>query len=389
MINKNKYGLTIISFLSYYFTGSMIVVTGMIIRNIAKYFHLSVANMSNTFTFLNAGILFSIVLNSWITKFFSLKKQIIMGFFLVLIAIYNFVITHNLTIFCFSMFIFGMVGGITMSIGTFLITNIYSGSERTSKLLLTDSFFSISGIMFPIIASILLHKKIFWYWIYIIIGLVYFIIFLITINVEFPKQNIKITKKKNKYHSNCKKSIFILCCCSLCYILGQLGFISWVPEYATQNIHFNLQHSGSLVSNFWMSYMFGMWFFSYILKFIDLQKALVILTGISTFSMYFFIKNNNIMLFNTIIIILGFFSSAIYTIIITLTSLQTKKPSQKLINFTLMSGTIGTLLTFIITGPIISKIGICGALVISNILYGIVFILSIILGLTSRHKKNF
>jgi TsgA-like MFS transporter len=41
----------------------------------------------------------------------------------------------------------------------------------------------------------------------------------------------------------------------------------------------------------------------------------------------------------------GFFSSAIYTSIITLGSLQTKVASPKLVNFVLTCGTIGTMLT--------------------------------------------
>ncbi|CAL4324095.1 MFS transporter TsgA [Buchnera aphidicola] len=388
MNKKNLLGLTIIGFLSYFLTGAMIVVTGIVIHNLAQYFHLSIAKMSNAFTFLNAGILVAIFLNSRITQCISLKKQIIMGFFLIIISVLGFIQSNNLMLFCSNMFILGIVGGITMSIGTFLITNIYSGKERTSKLLITDSFFSMSGMIFPVLASYLLSHKILWYWIYIIISIIYFIIFLITLNVKFPKINNNIINQQTIESKKYKINIFILCCSALCYILGQLGFISWVPEYTTQNIKQDIQSAGNLVSNFWMSYMFGMWCFSYILTFFDLQKSITVLSGISTFLMYLFIHNTYLPILKIIIIFLGFFSSAIYTIIITLTSLQTQQPSQKLINNVLMFGTIGTLLTFIITGPVVSTMGIYGALIFCNILYGIVFILSGILKFTSNHKKN-
>ncbi|CAL4043614.1 Protein TsgA [Buchnera aphidicola (Takecallis arundicolens)] len=389
MNNKDKIGLTIISFLAYYLTGAMIVVTGVIIRSISEYFKLSIADMSSIFTFLNAGILVSIFLNSWITKLISLKKQIICGLGLIIISIIGFIKVHNILIFCINIFLLGMVGGITMSIGTFLITNIYFGKERTSKLLITDSFFSMSGIIFPIISAFLLKNNILWYWIYFIIGIIYAIIFIITLNVKFPIYQLESYITDTSSKKNYRISIFMLCCSALCYILGQLIFISWIPEYARQNIGMNIQSASHLVSNFWLSYMVGMWCFSYIIKFIDLQIALTILSGISTLLMYYFIHNHNIHLFNIIMIALGFFSSAIYTIIITLTSLQTKTPSQKLINLILICGTVGTLLTFIITGPIVFKIGIRGALIIANILYSTVFILSVLLGFTSKHKINF
>lgn len=386
MFNKNKLGLTIISFLSYYLTGSMIIVTGIVIHSIAQYFNLSIAHMSKTFTFLNAGILFAIFLNSWITDIISFKKQITFGLICIITSISGLMFFKNITMFCCSMFTLGMVGGITMSIGTFLITFLYDGKERTKKLLITDSFFSMSGMIFPIITSFLLKRNFMWYWAYTIIAIIYIIIFIISLNVKFPNLyhdiNINHTINQIKY----KKNILILCTSALCYILGQLGFISWIPEYLTQNMHINIEAAGKLISNFWMSYMLGMWCFSYILQFIDIQIALSILSGVATIAMYIFIHNHYIKLFNTIIIILGFFSSAIYTIIITITSLQTQKPSQKLINLTLISGTIGTLLTFIVTGPVVHHMGIHGALIISNSLYGIVFILSCLLKYNNHQK---
>lgn len=55
MTNSNRIKLTWISFLSYALTGALVIVTGMVMGNIADYFNLPVSSMSNTFTFLNAG----------------------------------------------------------------------------------------------------------------------------------------------------------------------------------------------------------------------------------------------------------------------------------------------------------------------------------------------
>lgn len=54
MTNSNRIKLTWISFLSYALTGALVIVTGMVMGNIADYFNLPVSSMSNTFTFLNA-----------------------------------------------------------------------------------------------------------------------------------------------------------------------------------------------------------------------------------------------------------------------------------------------------------------------------------------------
>jgi len=386
MKDMNRIGLTWISFFSYAFTGALVVVTGMIMGNISNYFHLSVSEMSNTFTFLNAGILISIFLNSWLINIISLKKQLIFGFILTIIAILGIVFCNNLFLFSINMFILGLVSGITMSIGTFIITHLYSGSKRGSKLLLTDSFFSMSGMIFPIITAYLLEKKIIWYWTYICIGAIYLLIFLLTINLDFKRlksdiENIK--EKKEQWNFN----VLLLSISALLYILGQLGFISWVPQYVTEIMHVNIKKTGDLVSSFWMSYMIGMWFFSFIIKFFNLYRVLMFLSIISTILMYSFIHSANFINQQYIIISLGFFSSAIYTIIITLASLQTKNPSPKIINLILLFGTIGTLLTFIVTGPIVKEKGLYTTLISSNILYGIVSFLSILIYFNKKYQK--
>ncbi|QIQ42094.1 MAG: MFS transporter TsgA [Buchnera aphidicola (Microlophium carnosum)] len=386
MKDINRMGLTWISFLSYAFTGALVVVTGMIMGNIADYFRLSISQMSNTFTFLNAGILISIFINSWLIEIVSLKKQLIFGFILTIIAIIGIVFCNSIFLFSINMFILGLVSGITMSIGTFIITHLYSGSKRGSQLLLTDSFFSMSGMIFPIITAYLLEKKITWYWTYVCIGIIYLLIFFLTININFInfKRDIKNIKEiKEKWNFN----VLLLSISALFYILGQLSFISWVPQYAAKIMNIDIKKTGSLVSSFWMSYMIGMWFFSLIIKFFNLYRMFIFLTSISTILMYFFIHSTIFLNQQYIIIGLGFFSSAIYTIIITLASLQTKKPSPKLINLILLFGTIGTLLTFIVTSPIVEVKGLYMTLISSNILYATVFFLSILIYFNKKYQN--
>ncbi|OAT29339.1 TsgA family protein [Buttiauxella brennerae ATCC 51605] len=387
MTNSNRIKLTWISFFSYALTGALVIVTGMVMGNIAEYFHVPVSSMSNTFTFLNAGILISIFLNAWLMEIVPLKTQLRFGFILMVLAVAGLVFGDNLTVFSVAMFVLGLVSGITMSIGTFLITHMYEGRERGSRLLFTDSFFSMAGMIFPMVAAILLARSINWYWVYVCIGLVYVAIFILTIGCDFPAlgkhapQPEKVAEKEKW-----GVGVLFLSIAALCYILGQLGFISWVPEYA-KSLGMNLNDAGQLVSDFWMSYMFGMWAFSFILRFFDLQRILTVLAGAATVLMYLFNKSEPAHL-AWFILALGFFSSAIYTSVITLGSLQTKIASPKLVNFVLTCGTIGTMLTFVVTGPIVAHSGPHAALQTSNALYAVVFIMCLILGLVTKHRQH-
>ena len=191
MTNRNRIGLTWISFFSYALTGALVIVTGMVLDNIAQYFQLPISEMSNTFTFLNAGILAAVFLNAWLMVIVPLKRQLIFGFVLMILAVAGLMTSHNLTVFSLCMFVLGVVSGITMSIGTFLITHLYDGRQRGSRLLFTDSFFSMAGTIFPIIAGILLARALPWYWVYACIGVIYVAIFILTLMVDFVVRNAR------------------------------------------------------------------------------------------------------------------------------------------------------------------------------------------------------
>ncbi|WP_191922439.1 MFS transporter TsgA [Pantoea agglomerans] len=387
MTNRNRIGLTWISFFSYALTGALVIVTGMVMGDIAKDFQIPISSMSNTFTFLNSGILAAVFLNAWLMVIVPLKRQLIFGFVLMVLAIIGLMTSRDLTVFSLCMFVLGVVSGITMSIGTFLITHMYEGRQRGSRLLFTDSFFSMAGTLFPVLAGILLARQLPWYWVYVCIGFIYVAIFIMTLFVEFPvlrKPENSPTVEKEKWGVG----VLLLAVAALCYILGQLGFISWVPEYATKVMGMNINDAGQLVGSFWTAYMVGMWAFSFLLRFFDLQRILMVLAGLVTVLMYWFVSSQDASMLKWIIMVLGFSSSAIYTTIITLGSLQTKVASPKLVNFILTCGTVGTMLTFVVTAPIVEKSGVHTALATANGLYAVVFVMCVLLGLVTKHRSH-
>jgi len=389
MTKSNRLLLTWISFFSYGLTGALVIVTGMVMGNIADYFGLPVSSMSNTFTFLNTGILVAIFLNAWLMEVIPLKRQLIFGFVLMVLAVLGLMFSKSISVFSLCMFVLGVVSGITMSIGTFLITHLYEGRQRGSRLLFTDSFFSMAGMIFPVVAGILLARSIGWYWVYACIGVLYVAIFVLTLMADFP-----ILGKKGQADSQpvAKEKwgigVLFLSIAALCYILGQLGFIQWVPEYVTKTFNLDINQAGKLVGDFWLSYMIGMWVFSFVLRFFDLQRIVTLLTLLATVAMYLFISTENPAHLAYAIMGLGFVSSAIYTTIITLGSLQTKVASPKLVNFILTCGTVGTMLTFVVTGPIVAKSGAHAALATANGLYFVVFVMCVILGFVTKHKTH-
>ncbi|WP_108651924.1 MFS transporter TsgA [Dongshaea marina] len=390
MNDRNRIQLTWISFLSYGLVGALVAVTGIVMEPVANFFGIPVSHMSNTFTFLNAGMLIAIFLNAWLMEIVPLKRQLNFGFVLMILMVIGLMMTHSLTLFSLCMFVLGVMGGITMSIGTFLITRLYDGRQRGSRLLFTDSFFSMASMILPVIAGYMLGKHLAWYWVYAVIGLIYVAIFILTQISEFPELSKKAAKGKAQNTSSEKwgMGVYVLAIAALCYILGQLVFISWVPQYVQNTFHMSVEESGIMVGRFWMSYMIGMWVLTLVLRFVDMHKLVLVLALLASAFMYMFNTATVVAHLGYWIIALGFVSSAIYTTLITLGSQQTKVASPKLVNFVLTCGTVGTMLTFVVSSPIVEAAGAHAALVTADALYGVVFIACVVLGFCTKHKVN-
>lgn len=111
----------VISFFFYVLIGALVIVIGMVMGNIVDYFNLFVFSMSNIFIFFNVGILIFIFFNVWLMEIVSLKTQLRFGFFLMVLAVVGLMFSYSLALFSAAMFIFGVVSGIIMSIGIFLV----------------------------------------------------------------------------------------------------------------------------------------------------------------------------------------------------------------------------------------------------------------------------
>ncbi len=368
--------------------GALVAVTGIVMEPVANFFSIPVSSMSNTFTFLNGGMLVAIFLNAWLMEIIPLKRQLNFGFLLMILMIIALMLTHSLMVFSLCMFVLGVMGGITMSIGTFLITRLYDGRQRGSRLLFTDSFFSMASMILPAIAGYMLGKHAPWYWVYAVIGLIYVAIFVLTWISEFPQLGKQANSTEKTSSEKWGVGVYILAIAALCYILGQLVFISWVPQYVQKTFEMSVEEAGTMVARFWMSYMIGMWVLTLVLRFVDMHKLVLVLSLLATVFMYMFNTASEVAHLGYWIIALGFVSSAIYTTIITLASQQTKVASPKLVNFVLTCGTTGTMLTFVVSSPIVKSSGVHAALMTADALYVVVFVACLALGLFTKHKAN-
>ncbi|MDO2222554.1 MFS transporter TsgA, partial [Escherichia coli] len=73
-------------------------------------------------------------------------------------AVAGLMFSHSLALFSGGGFIFGGGSGITLSVWTFLGKQMYGRRQSGSRPFFFDSFFSIGGVIFPMIAALFLGR---------------------------------------------------------------------------------------------------------------------------------------------------------------------------------------------------------------------------------------
>lgn len=370
----------IICFLCYGFTGATVIVTGVVLGDLAKYFGLPAAEMGMTFTWLNSGILLATTANIFLLKKTGPKKQFIFMAVLLLLALYMLFADRDLTRFSLGMLLLGVSSGITMSVGTSLIANMYEGRMRASRLLLTDSFFSMAGTLFPMLAGYILVRNQPWQWIYaaiIALGAVIILLSLVAnVSAVMKKPAAVATVQNRTEGEKWGMGVYLISTAAFAYILGQLGLMAWIPQSVMERFNVTIADAGATVGHFWTAYMIGMWCFSLVLKYLRPIVVLIPQTAISSLLIYLSITSDNLTMANYALVAAGFISSGIYTTLITLGTLQVRSATPGLVNFILTCGTVGTMLTFVITGPMVNALGVDKTLWFLNALYAYVFVIS-------------
>ncbi|MCY4330275.1 MAG: MFS transporter TsgA [Endozoicomonadaceae bacterium] len=393
---QTKYRLTALSFFCYLLTGGLIVLTGMVIKPLAAYFNVDISVAGGVFKWMNLGMLVAIVCNSFLMDIIPLKRQIFIGTALIVIIFIGLMFVKNMFAFSILMFFFGLVAGIEMSIGTYLVACMYEGKTRGMMLLLTDSFFSLAGIAFPLIAGFMLDGGMSWSMLYVMVLISGIAVFLLSLGVPFPSpaevQQIEkgqpIIQKFTREVKQWGSAVYLLFFGCMLYILGQLCFVFWIPTYVEKNFAVSAEVAARPLSFFWIGMWIGLYLSSAIVKRFPMHIFVAIIAICTTVTFFMLRSTPELSLLKYECLLMGFFSSGIYYTLITLTSLQVPVPSPLLVNLALTSGTLGTFLTPVVTAKAVDAGGPAMALTVGNLCYLLVFIVAVLVIFTTRHQQH-
>ena len=368
---SSKRTLTLICYLCYFFTGSLVTVTGVVLGPIATYYHYRPGTISYIFTAQNGAMFLIIIFGGLLMKNVSLKKLFLIAIFVEFagLAILQ-IFTHIPVLFILFMGIIGFSGGIFMGIASFLIVHIYNDPKiRSTRMVMADFFFSFSGIIIPFFAAQLLKHNVFWLSIYYFITISGILILFLVIFAKFPNIVSETHTKKDLYSEKWGIAVYLIAISCFFFIGGELIFAEWLPLYLQKYLLFSEVKSANFMSMFWIFMAVGLFAGRFIMKYFRLGRFILFCFLIATISLTAVSVIPDATIIMWAIMAYGLFNSIIYACMLAYGSLQVKHVPPTLMAFVLGIATLGTMFYAPITGYISNTFSIHAALNTSWVFY--------------------
>ena len=215
--------ITLGCFLAYFVMSAIISPLGVISAPIATYYDISTTTATATFTYLTTGILIGTLVAIFIFDFFRLKQVVIGGVILIVACIYAIYAIRIFSVFAVSLGLIGIGCGIELSAAAVVISKSYADKMRASMLLLTDSFYSIAGVLSTALAGWFVAREYHWSSAYLLAALVSVVIAGLALSSKYPDTEVD-TEESSLANENWPVSVHLVE--SLCWFTSSVSSVS-------------------------------------------------------------------------------------------------------------------------------------------------------------------
>ena len=366
--------ITLGGFLAYFVMSAIISPLGVISAPIATYYDISTATATATFTYLTTGILIGTLVAIFIFDFVRLKQVVIGGVILIVACIYAIYAIRIFSVFAVSLGLIGIGCGIELSAAAVVISKSYAEKMRASMLLLTDSFYSIAGVLSTVLAGWFVAREYHWSSAYLLATLASVVIVGLALSSKYP--NTKVDAEKSTLATeNWPISVHLVGVAMLVYLIGFVSIYSWVPNYVQEAFGASVESSGIVVSRFFLGMIIGqLVMFFLVLKF-PLRNLIIIyaiLATLITTSLWLVGTADHLQL---AMLTLGLATGGLFKTVLTFGTTIVNDPSPKMVSYLIFHAGLGTAVAPFISSLIVESWDMSAALQLVSVCYGLMVVL--------------
>ena len=385
----NKLRITFTSFLAYFVMSAVISPLGIVTDPIAQHYGIPLTTATATFSYLTAGILAGTLVSFVIFDLVNIK-HIILGFSgLACISLASIYLVDLYIFFPLWLFLAGLSCGVNLTAGIIVITNLYTARLRASMMLLTDSFYSMAGVISTFLAGKFLLAQLHWGSAYLLAFAVALVIAFIAWFSSYPAASGRKPAPAEASTDNYwPVEIYLIGAAILVYLTGFVTIYSWIPNYTQEQFGLDPDMAGKLVSRLFLGMFIGqLIMFWLVLKFTPTRVIFIsgMFSTLLTFTLWSAGSAAHLVI---TMFALGLVTGGILKLIIAFGTILVPAPSSRMISFLIFNSALGTAIAPAVSAYIVEKYRMAAALQFTSLCYCIMFALIVISYLSQRRSAK-
>ena len=372
----NKLRITLTSFLAYFVMSAVISPLGIVSGPIAGHYDIAVTTATAGFSYLTAGILAGTLVSLVIFDLFRLKHIVLGCSGLTCVSLACIYLVDSYLLFPVWLLLAGLACGVNLTAAIIVITNIYNTRLRASMMLLTDSFYSMAGVLSTWLAGRFILQQLHWGSAYLLAFLVALLIICIAWFSSFPstsrRESSELAGSSGKYWP---AQIFLVGAAILVYLTGFVTIYSWIPNYTQAQFHLDADMAGGLVSRLFLGMFTGqLIMFCLALKFAPTR--IIFIAGVLATLLSFSLWNIDSAAGLTVsMFVLGLVTGGLLKLVIAFGTMLVSAPSPRMISFLIFNSALGTALAPALSAVIVARYDMVAALRFTSLCYCVMIVL--------------
>jgi TsgA-like MFS transporter len=392
-MSMNKVALTLLAFMTYMVMAGLMTQIGVLISPMSDYLGISITAAASMFSLLTGGTFAGTFVAMLVYSRFPIQRILqcnYLTFIVLLILLVGLDIRLQWVVSVY-LFMLGLCCGVGLAGGAVLIAKLYDEQKRASAFLATDCSFSLGGYVFPSLAIVLLAANQLWMVSYATVGVLAILILVACFFLSFPENSevaetglVATAKPTNIWTPR----VFIIALALCCYLTTQTTFLTWAPNYLQQVMGVDAIQAASAVGNYWGPSIFGLLTVTLLVMKVPTRPLLLIVMLIAIILSTLLYTTQDPDVFLSITLALGFMTSCIFKLAISVGSQQVHSAPPILVTFLLCAATIGSTAAPALSASVVSIFGVSSAMLMTAIGFGLVGILVVICLLMEKNANS-
>ena len=377
------------SFLAYFVMSAVISPLGIVTDPIARHYDLSITTATAGFSYLTAGILAGTLVSLVIFDLARIKNIILCCSGLTCVSLAGIYIVDLYLFFPLWLFVAGLSCGVNMTAAIVVITNIYSSGLRASMMLLTDSFYSMAGVISTFLAGKFILNQLHWSSAYLLAFSVSLLVALVAWFSSYPATSSRGSNPVSAGAGNYwPVEIYLIGAAILIYLAGFVTIYSWIPNYTQVQFNLDPDMAGKLVSRLFLGMFLGqLVMFFLVLKFPPTRVIFIsgLLSTLLTVTLW---SADSVSHLTAGMFILGLVTGGMLKLIIAFGTMLVAAPTPRMISYLIFNSALGTAIAPAASSFIVEKYDMVAALRFTSLCYCVMLALLVISYISQRRKTG-